>query len=345
MRNAAGLLEMTPMAKFEVSGPRRGGLARAHPREPPAPRARAHRALPPADREGHGAKRVHGDPASAKTSSTWWARRAARRHDLRRALARPAPATGSVRLRNASAERGCFTVVGPQAREVLQPIAEGDLGNDALPWLRARTMTVGFASDVRVLRIDYEGELGYELYHPIGHPARAPRRAPRRGRGAGPAPRRLPGDRVAAPRQVLPAPCTGTLDVEHSALEAGLERFLKLDGNRDFTGRAALERQRAAGLERRMVTLEGRHQGRRRLHERGRLRERRRSRWWGASPPGAYSHTLGHSISMAYVGIEHSRPGTALEIPAPRRAPARDGDRRLPLRSRPQPAPANVVRY
>ena len=35
----------------------------------------------------------------------------------------------------------------------------------------------------------------------------------------------------------------------------------------------------------------------------------------GRVTSGACSHTLGHSISMACVGMEHSRPGTALEIP------------------------------
>ena len=45
------------------------------------------------------------------------------------------------------------------------------------------------------------------------------------------------------------------------------------------------------------------------------------ARHGGGGPPvgrvtsGAWSHTLGHSVSMAYVGTEHSRPGTELEIP------------------------------
>ena len=148
-------------------------------------------------------------------------------------------------MRNASAERGCFTVVGPKAREVLQPIADGDLGNDAFPWLRARTMSVGFASDVRVLRIDYEGELGYELYHPIGHQLALLDAILEAGEEQG---LRLAGYRAIESLRLDKSyrAMYRDLDVEHTALEAGLDRFLKLDGNRDFVGRAALERQRAA---------------------------------------------------------------------------------------------------
>ena len=311
VRNAAGLLEMTPMAKFEVSGPgAEDWLERILANRPPRAPSRialCHlltekgtvRSEFTVTRLGEDLYYLVGTPRGE-------------RHDFD-VLWRALPRDGSVNLRNATDERGCFTVIGPNAREVLQPIADGDLGNEALPWLRARTMAVGFASDVRVLRIDYEGELGYELYHPIGHQLALLDAILEAGEGQG---MRLAGYRAIESLRLDKSyrAMYRDLDVEHSALEAGLDRFLKLDGNRDFVGRAALERQRAAGLERRMVTLEVDTRDADAYMNEG-VYASGGGPLVGRVTSGAYSHTLGHSISMAYVGIEHRRPGTELEIP------------------------------
>ena len=46
------------------------------------------------------------------------------------------------------------------------------------------------------------------------------------------------------------------LSKEVTALESGLERFIRLDKNSDFVGRAALEKQKASGrLRWKLVTL------------------------------------------------------------------------------------------
>ena len=206
---------------------------------------------------------------------------------------------------------GCFAVVGPKAREVLQPITEGDLDNASFPWLRARMMTVGHATDVRLLRINYEGELGWELYHPVCHQLPLLDAILEAGEGQG---LRLVGNRAIESMRLDKSyrAMYRDLDVEHTALEAGLERFVALD-DRDFVGRAALESQRAAGLERRMVTLAvktldadaGMNEGV--YGPQGRL--------VGRVSSGAHSHTLGYCISMAYLDADHCRPGTELEIP------------------------------
>ena len=97
-------------------------------------------------------------------------------------------------------------------------------------------------------------------------------------------------------------------------LETGLDRFVKLGSNRDLVGRGALERQRAAGLERRMVTLKVDSKDADAYMNEG-VYASGGGPLVGRVTSGACSHTLGHSISMACVGMEHSRPGTALEIP------------------------------
>ena len=54
---------------------------------------------------------------------------------------------------------------GRPGREVLSQI-EADLSNAAFPWLAARSVEIGFAK-VLALRINYVGELGWELHLPL----------------------------------------------------------------------------------------------------------------------------------------------------------------------------------
>ena len=48
---------------------------------------------------------------------------------------------------------------------MLQPLTPQDLGNEAFPYMSLRETTVGNVP-VRVLRVTYVGELGWEIYCP-----------------------------------------------------------------------------------------------------------------------------------------------------------------------------------
>ena len=56
-------------------------------------------------------------------------------------------------------------VAGPASREVLDPIVDADLSNDAFPFLTAREVEVAWAK-AWALRASFTGELGWELYVP-----------------------------------------------------------------------------------------------------------------------------------------------------------------------------------
>jgi dimethylglycine dehydrogenase len=71
-----------------------------------------------------------------------------------------------VRIENVTQRIGVLVVAGPRSRDVLSPIAECDLGNAAFPWLTAREATVA-GVPLRALRVNYVGELGWELHAPI----------------------------------------------------------------------------------------------------------------------------------------------------------------------------------
>jgi 4-methylaminobutanoate oxidase (formaldehyde-forming) len=70
---------------------------------------------------------------------------------------------GAVELRDVSDELAVIGLWGPRARDVLADVTHDDVGGEALPFRRARTIRIGGA-DVLAQRITYVGELGFELY-------------------------------------------------------------------------------------------------------------------------------------------------------------------------------------
>ena len=308
VRAQAGLFEMTPMAKFEVAGPGAEAwldriLANRVPRKPGGI-ALCHLL-------------THKGTVRAEFTVTRLAEACfylvatprGERHDFD-VLQRLLPEGGGVDLRNATDERGAFTVAGPAARDILQPLVEADLSNDAFPWLTARTTSVGFASDVRVLRVNYEGELGWELYHPIASQIHLFEEILKAGEGHG---LRLCGHRAIESLRLDKSyrAMYRDMNVEYTALESGLDRFLRFD-NRDFIGRDALVRQKEAGLTRRLVTLKvdapdsGAYMNEG-VYQDGAL--------VGRVSSGGHSHTFRHGISLAYLPVELAAVGARFEIP------------------------------
>jgi dimethylglycine dehydrogenase len=308
VRDAAGLIEMTPMAKFEVGGPGAGAWL---------DRILANRVPEQVGRITLCHLLTHKGTVRSEFTVTRLSEDLfylvgtprGERHDFD-VLTRLLPEDGGVDLRNVTLERGCFTVVGPAARDVLQQIAEIDLANQAFPWMSARSATLGYASDVRMLRVNYEGELGWELYHPICYNLHLYDEITKAGEGHG---LTLAGYRAIESLRLEKSyrAIYRDLNVEYTALESGLDRFLRFD-KEDFVGKAALELQKQAGLKRRMVTLKVEtvdadaymNEG---IYRNGTL--------VGRVTSGAHSHHFGHCLSMAYLDAESAAEGTELEIP------------------------------
>ncbi len=99
------------------------------------------------------------------------------------------------------------------------------------------------------------------------------------------------------------------LDEDHTALEAGLGWVVKLDKG-DFVGRAALSRQREAGVPRRLVGIQ--------MSERGFPRPGYpvtvKGEVVGAVTSGTVSPSLDCGIAMAYVPAGLADPGTSLAV-------------------------------
>ncbi|WP_051297343.1 GcvT family protein [Brevibacterium album] len=83
-------------------------------------------------------------------------------------LTRLAPADGSVIIDDITTSTCCIGLWGPHARDVLEPITEGDISHEGLRYFRAARIRVA-GVPVLALRVSYVGELGWELYTEAAH--------------------------------------------------------------------------------------------------------------------------------------------------------------------------------
>ena len=70
-----------------------------------------------------------------------------------------------VNITNVTDDVSSMLITGPKSREVLQQMTEADLSNEAFRWLMVKEVQIDSAI-VRVIRVSYAGELGYELHMP-----------------------------------------------------------------------------------------------------------------------------------------------------------------------------------
>jgi dimethylglycine dehydrogenase len=232
---------------------------------------------------------------------------AAERHD-QDVLWRALPADGSVRLDNVTMATGVLVLAGPKAREVLARVTDADLSNAAFPWLTGQEIQVGVAP-VRALRVNFVGELGWELHHPLPYQNAIWDALMEAGAEFDIRPfgiRAMDSLRIEKSYRYW----RSDLTTECTALEAGLDRFVQLNKGA-FPGREALVAQQQAGLPQRFVTLEvavgdADPFGNEPVYRDGLM--------VGRTTSGAYGYTLGKSMALAYVKTAHAALGTQLEV-------------------------------
>ncbi|MBI2255994.1 MAG: FAD-dependent oxidoreductase [Proteobacteria bacterium] len=307
VRGGVGLVEMSCMTKFELSGPKASSwldhmLANSLPKVGKV--KLCHHLTPQGGVQAEYvvARLAENDfyLISTPRAERW------NLDDLTRLL----PGDGSVNLQNVSDERGCFTVVGPKARDVLQPLTEINLSNEAFPWFSVQSGTVGLASDVRLLRVNYEGELGWELYHPMVYQRHLLTLILEEGKKHG---LRLIGLQALELLRMEKSYRAMYRDMnpELSALASGLERFISFDKG-DFIGRDALLAQKKKGVTKRLfpIAIDVKdasafaHEG---VYHKGEL--------VGRITSGTYSYTFNHDIAFALLPVALGVPGTELEVP------------------------------
>ncbi len=146
-----------------------------------------------------------------------------------------------------------FGVMGPASRALLARLSGADLSDAAFPFSTSRELRLGYAT-VRATRITYVGELGWELYVPVEFAAGVYDDLLEAGSDLGVVPAgyytidamRLEKGYRAFGRELVP---------DATPVEAGLTFTCKLGSEVDFLGRAAVERVKAAGPSRRIVSV------------------------------------------------------------------------------------------
>jgi len=163
------------------------------------------------------------------------------------------PTDGTVQFENLTNSMGVLVVSGPKARELMIRVSRDDFSGENFKWLSAKNVNVGNAP-VNAMRVNFVGELGWELHHPIEYQNHIFDKLMEAGKDLGLKPygiRAMNSLRLEKSYKLV-----GTeLSIEYSPYESGLDRFIHPNkGN--FIGLDALNKWREKGFENKLVTME-----------------------------------------------------------------------------------------
>ena len=163
------------------------------------------------------------------------------------------PKDRSVTFENLTNSIGVLVVAGPKARDLMKKVSKTDFSNSNFPWLSSKKIEVGLAPTI-AMRMNFVGELGWELHHPIEYQNHIFDVLMKAGEEFGLKPfgiRAMDSLRIEKTYKLV-----GTeMSIEYSPLESGLDRFVHLNkGN--FIGRDELVAWQQKGFKNKLVTLE-----------------------------------------------------------------------------------------
>jgi len=229
-----------------------------------------------------------------------------KRHD-QHWLMQNLPADGSVQMVDQTYTMGCLIIAGPKSRDLLAAVTDGDVSNAAFPFGTSRELYVG-RTRCRVNRMNYVGELGYEIFHPIAQQISVYQALTAAGSKFD---LKMFGmhamDSMRLEKGYLA--WKSEMNVHHTPLETNVDWTVKWD--KDFIGKSALEKQKKAGIHQKLVCL---------------VVEADASDPWGYNPifdgekrvgmtsSGGFGHRVGKSIAFGYVPPQLAAPGTRLEV-------------------------------
>lgn len=164
----------------------------------------------------------------------------------------------NVTLRDVTSEMGVISIQGPRSRDILQRVIDCDLSNENIPPNGTQVTSVkcpkskGEQVSVRVLRVSFVGELGYELHVPKEHCSTVYQSLLAVGRTDGV---RNAGYRALYSLSSEKGYHLWSFDLrsDDTPIEAGLSFTCRKNG--DYKGKEAIDRQRNVGIRRRLVYL------------------------------------------------------------------------------------------
>jgi aminomethyltransferase len=235
--------------------------------------------------------------------------------------------SGDVFFADRSGEMAQMAIQGPKAEAILQSLTDTPLQAVGTYRFLPRVLVAGCPA--LVSRTGYTGEDGFEIYLDPAHALAVWDSLLAAGHPAGLVPAGL-GARDTL-RFEAGLPLYGQeLSLEISPLEAGLDRFVKLDKG-IFIGRDALFRQKEQGLARKRAGLEMIERGVPRSH----YQVMDGNADIGFVTSGGYAPTLKKNLAMALLDAKHTQEGTPVDVVI-RGQPLKASVTRLPFYHRSQ---------
>ncbi|MCY4335649.1 MAG: FAD-dependent oxidoreductase [Litoreibacter sp.] len=213
------------------------------------------------------------------------------------------PEGSAIEMTDITKEWSTKLVTGPKSREILASITEGaDLEST---WMSIQDATVA-GKPAKLFRVSFAGELGWEVHtafddSPAVYDAIRAAGATPFGMYALNSMRIEKGYRT----------WKGDLSTDYTLLEGGLNRFLRLNKEQDFIGKAALGNEMQQGPKKGFVTM---------VVEANGADAPYMSPVWhgdeivGETTSGDWGYRVNKSIALGVVKIEAAKPGTELQV-------------------------------
>ena len=220
------------------------------------------------------------------------------------------PTDGSVDIEKITTQQGVFIIAGPKSRLLMEKLSDADFSNKAFPWLTAQQISVGIAP-VTAARVNFVGEYGWELHHPIEMQNYLFDILMEAGAEFGLKPfgiRAMDSMRLEKSYRLIPT----EMSIEYSALETGLDRFVRLDKEDDFIGKKALAEWKERGFDNQFVTMEV--HGVTDRDARGSEPIYLNDEMIGRVTSGGFGFRTGKSLALAMVRPDLAEIGTELDV-------------------------------
>ena len=212
-----------------------------------------------------------------------------------------------VTIEDITMDYSVLVVAGPHSRDLLAKLTDEDLTNASFRWLRGKEIEVA-SIPLRALRVNYVGELGWELHVPMDQVAELYDAIWAAGEEFGIADF---GTYAMNSLRIEKAYAGFGVELtnEITPVEASIERFVKLD--KDFVGKDAVLRTMDSDISLKMCYVEvdvddADVAGGEPVFSNGTV--------IGLTTSGGYGYAVQKSLAFAYVKPEFTEPGTTFEI-------------------------------
>ncbi len=234
IRNELGLVEFSAMSKFEVSGPGAEQWLN-YVMANKIPKLGRMTLSPMLSPKG----RLIGDFSISCLDQNRFLLLAAdyMQLSLLRHFRQSLPDNG-VELKNLSTDYAGLHICGPNAQTLISRLAEHDMSSASFPFMSAAEIKLANIDNVKVLRVSFSGETGYEMYLPMSQQLALFDLLIQEGQSPGLG---LVGTRALMQTRLEKSfPAWGLeLSADYTAVEADMDRFVDLDKG-DFIGRDAV---------------------------------------------------------------------------------------------------------